>query len=108
MGLGEVYYTAVLWTAKTIPVPSPADIGYLGVYPLAFSGLMVLLRDRAKHVSATLWVDGIIAALVVAAIGAAVVFEAVCATVGGKPISVATNLAYPLGDLLATRHHHHR
>jgi diguanylate cyclase (GGDEF)-like protein len=98
--LGEVYYTAVLWTAKTIPVPSPADIGYLGVYPLAFSGLIVLLRTRAKHVSATLWVDAIIAALVVAAVGAAVVFGEVLATVGGRPVSIATNLAYPLGDLL--------
>jgi two-component system cell cycle response regulator len=98
--LGEIYYTAVLWTAKTIPVPSPADIGYLGVYPLAFSGLIVLLRTRAKHVSATLWVDGVIAALVVAALGAAVVFQEVLATVGGRPVSIATNLAYPLGDLL--------
>jgi two-component system cell cycle response regulator len=97
--LGEIYYTAVLWTAKTIPVPSPADIGYLGVYPLAFSGLILLLRTRAKHVSATLWVDGIIAALVVAAVGAAVVFQEVLATVGGRPVSIATNLAYPLGDL---------
>jgi two-component system, cell cycle response regulator len=98
--LGEIYYTAVLWTAKTIPVPSPADIGYLGVYPLAFSGLIVLLRSRARHVSATLWVDGFIAALVVAAVGATVVLQEVLATVGGRPISIATNLAYPLGDLL--------
>jgi two-component system, cell cycle response regulator len=97
---GEIYYTAVLWTATSIPVPSPADIGYLGVYPLAFCGLTVLLRDRAKRVSPTLWVDGIIAALVVAALGAAVVFEEVLGAVGGRPISIATNLAYPLGDLL--------
>jgi diguanylate cyclase (GGDEF)-like protein len=98
--LGEIYYTAVLWTAQSIPVPSPADVGYLGVYPLAFSGLIVLLRARARQVSVTLWVDGLIAALVVGALGAAVVFEEVLRTVGGKPISVATNLAYPLGDLL--------
>ena len=98
--LGEIYYTVVLWTAQSIPVPSPADVGYLGVYPLAFSGLVLLLRSRARHVSATLWIDGLIAALVVAAIGAAVVFEEVLKTVGGKPLSVATNLAYPLGDLL--------
>src|SRR6266702_2757783 len=38
---GEIYYTAVLWTAQSIPVPSPADIGYLGVYPLAFCGLII-------------------------------------------------------------------
>ena len=98
--VGEIYYTAVLWTAKTIPVPSPADVGYLGVYPLAFAGLILLLRDRAKRVSATVWVDAIIAALVVGALGAAVVFEEVLKTVGGRPISIATNLAYPLGDLL--------
>ena len=98
--LGEIYYTAVLWTAESIPVPSPADIGYLGMYPLAFSGLIILLRTRAKQVSATLWVDGVIAALVVAALGAAVVFDTVLGTVGGRPLSIATNLAYPLGDLL--------
>jgi diguanylate cyclase (GGDEF)-like protein len=50
-------------------------------------------------VSPTLWVDGIIAALVLAAVGAAIVFEEVLKTVGGRPISIATNLAYPLGDL---------
>ena len=26
---GEIWYTAVLWTADEIPIPSPADIGYL-------------------------------------------------------------------------------
>jgi two-component system cell cycle response regulator len=98
--VGEIYYTLALWTAKSIPVPSPADIGYLGVYPLAFSGLMILLRDRARRVGLTLWVDGVIAALVVGALGAAVVFEEVLKTIGGRPISIATNLAYPLGDLL--------
>ncbi len=98
--LGEIYYTVVLWSVSSIPVPSPADIGYLGVYPLAFAGLSLLLRDRARQVSHTVWVDGIIAALVVAALGAAVVFEEVIRTVGGRPISIATNLAYPLGDML--------
>ena len=24
---GEIYYTAVLWTAEEIPIPSPADAG---------------------------------------------------------------------------------
>jgi hypothetical protein len=31
--LGEIYYTVVLWTADTIPVPSPADIGYWASIP---------------------------------------------------------------------------
>src|SRR5215217_455958 len=32
--LGEVYYTAVLWDAEVIAIPSPADIGYLLLPPL--------------------------------------------------------------------------
>ncbi len=98
--LGEIYYTTVLHGARSVPVPSPADIGYLGVYPLAFAGLMLLMRERTGHVSPTIWVDGVIAALVVGALACAVVFEAVLHTVGGRPISIATNLAYPLGDML--------
>ena len=98
--LGEVYYTVVLWDKNPIPVPSPADVGYLGVYPLGFSGLVLLMRARVSDVSPTVWVDGIIAGLVVAALSAAVVFQEVLHTIGGRPISVATNLAYPLGDLL--------
>jgi two-component system, cell cycle response regulator len=98
--LGEVYYTIVVWDLKVIPVPSPADIGYLGMYPLAFAGLGLLLRSRVKGAAATLWVDGIIAAFAVAALSAAVIFEEVLTTIGGRPILVATNLAYPLGDLV--------
>ena len=97
---GEIYYTIVVWDMKVIPVPSPADIGYLGLYPLAFAGLGLLLRARVMGANVTLWVDGIIAAFAVAALGAAVVFAEVLRTTGGKPISIATNLAYPLGDLL--------
>ena len=84
----------------TSPVPSPADVGYLGVYPLAFAGLTLLVKERSGLQSSTVWIDGLIAALVVGALGAAVVFEAVLKTVGGRPISIATNLAYPLGDML--------
>jgi diguanylate cyclase (GGDEF)-like protein len=98
--LGEIYYTTVLYSARSVPVPSPADIGYLGVYPLAFAGLMLLMRERTGHVSPTIWVDGVIAVLVVGALACAVVFEAVLHTVGGRPISIATNLSYPLGDML--------
>jgi two-component system cell cycle response regulator len=97
---GEIYFTAAYWTSSPVPVPSLADLGYLAVYPLAFAGLTLLLREQAARRSPTVWADGMIAALVVAALGAAVVFEAVLGTVGGRPAAIATNLAYPLGDLL--------
>jgi diguanylate cyclase (GGDEF)-like protein len=98
--LGEIYYTAVLWDAEEIPIPSPADIGYLAMPPLALVGILLLLRARAREVPRTLWVDGLIAALAVGALSAAIVFETVLENVEGHGLAVATNLAYPLGDLV--------
>jgi two-component system cell cycle response regulator len=98
--LGEVYYTVVLWDAEVIAIPSPADIGYLLLPPLALAGILLLLRARARAVPRTLWVDGVIAALAVAALSAALVFETVLDNVEGNAAAVATNLAYPLGDLV--------
>ena len=44
--------------------------------------------------------DGLIAALGTAALGAALVFEFVADHATGTPLEVATTLAYPLGDIL--------
>ena len=60
--LGEVHYTVFLWDAEVIAIPSPADIGYLLLPPLALAGIVLLLRARARAVPRTLWVDGVIAA----------------------------------------------
>ncbi len=98
--LGDLYLTVALWTARKVPVPSPADAGYLAVYPLAFAGLVLLLRERTGKQSATVWIDGLIAALVMAAYAAAIVVDQIVNAVGGQTASVATNLAYPLGDTL--------
>ncbi len=98
--LGEVYYTVVLWDAEVIAIPSPADVGYLMLPPLALAGIVLLLRARARAVPRTLWVDGVVAALAVAALSAALVFDTVLENVEGNAAAVATNLAYPLGDLV--------
>jgi two-component system, cell cycle response regulator len=97
--LGEVYYTAVLWTVDDIPIPSLADIGYLLLPPLALTGILLLLRSRARHVPRTLWVDGVVAALAVASLSAALVLQAVLDNAEGQLLEVATNVAYPVTDL---------
>ena len=97
---GEIYYTAVLWTATDPPIPSLADAGFLLFPPLVLAGSLVLLHARARGLSRRLWVDGITAALGVAALSAAIVFESVLDSVEGKPLAVATGLAYPLLDLV--------
>src|SRR5436190_72397 len=96
---GDVYYTVVITPMEgNAPFPSPADAGYLGIYPGSYVALVLLLRARAGRIPSTLWLDGLISSLAVAALGAALVFGVVASTEGSLA-AVATNLGYPLGDL---------
>jgi two-component system cell cycle response regulator len=97
---GEIYWTAYIEGNANAPYPSPADLGYLGFYPLAVTGLYLLVRARAEELDWRLWMDGAIAALGTAALGAALIFEFVADRTSGTAIQVATTLAYPLGDIL--------
>jgi two-component system, cell cycle response regulator len=96
---GEIYWTAYIEGNAAAPYPSPADIGYLAFYPLAAAGLYKLLRARANELDWRLWVDGLIATLGTAALGAALIFEFVADRTSGTTVQVATTLAYPLGDI---------
>ena len=98
-GVAEVYWTAFIEGNPSAPYPSPADIGYLAFYPLAYAGLALLVRARAHEINWRLWMDGAIAALGTAALGAAFVFDFVAEKATGSVIEVATTLAYPLGDV---------
>ena len=98
--LGDAYWRIALWDLEVAPVPSLADAGWIAFYPPAYAAIVLLVRARVKSVRATLWVDGLIGGLAVASIAAAIVFDAVLGTVGGKPAVVATGLAYPIGDMV--------
>ena len=97
---GEIYYTGVLWTVEEVPVPSPADAGYLLMPPLMLTGVFLLLRARTKCVPVTLLTDGTVAALAIAALSAAIVFQTALGAASGDPLGVATTLAYPISDLI--------
>jgi two-component system cell cycle response regulator len=99
-GASEVYWTAFLVGDPSPPYPSPADIGYLAFYPLAATGVVLLIRARARELDWRLWMDGLIAGLGTAALGAAVVFEFVAKHAEGSAVQVATTLSYPIGDIL--------
>ena len=98
-GAGDTYWTFWVAGRPSAPSPSFADLGYLAVYPLAYVALVLLLRARVPRLLPSLWLDGVLGALAVAAAGAAIVFPVVQRTLGGPPAVVATNLAYPLADL---------
>jgi diguanylate cyclase (GGDEF)-like protein len=97
--LGDVYWTVALQDDPAPPYPSPSDAGYLSIFPAAYAGLVLLTRARATKLSGALWLDGVICALAAAAVGAALVMGVVASTEGSFS-TVATNLAYPLGDLM--------
>jgi two-component system, cell cycle response regulator len=98
-GAAEVYWAVAIENNPGAPYPSPADVGYLAFYPLAYAGLALLVRARAQEINWRLWMDGAIAALGTAAVGAAFVFDYVAGKTEGSALEVATTLAYPLGDI---------
>jgi two-component system, cell cycle response regulator len=97
----DLYYTIALQPlGDDIPYPSLADALYLGLYPCCFVGLLLLARCRAGRLPWMLWVDGLIVALGFAAVASALVYGRVLDGTGGDPLTVATNLAYPMSDIL--------
>jgi diguanylate cyclase (GGDEF)-like protein len=83
-----------------MPFPSIADAFWLFSYPCFYAGLVLLARGRLRHAGAALWLDGVTGALAVSALGAAVILRVVLPALGGPFEIVATNLAYPLADLV--------
>jgi signal transduction histidine kinase/ActR/RegA family two-component response regulator len=99
--IGEIYWDAYLaHTSGAVPIPSVADIFWLFFYIPAYASVVLLVRSRLPHLSASLWLDGLIGALGVASVSAAVVFNAVLDNTHGNFRVVATGVAYPIGDLV--------
>jgi diguanylate cyclase (GGDEF)-like protein len=96
--LGDISWSAIY--AGNPPYPSAADGLYLAFYPLAYLSLALLVRRRLSRFNASVWLDGVMAALAVAAVGAAVLLDVVLQQTSGKLLADATNLAYPLGDIV--------
>ncbi len=97
---GSVLYAAVVQHFNPVPYPSIADFSFLADYPLALLGLGLLVRETVPNISKTFWVDGLIAAMGVAALEATVVLGPIIQTNSGNFGAVATNIAYPTGDLV--------
>jgi diguanylate cyclase (GGDEF)-like protein len=104
---GLALYTAgnllwVLWVQHLAdpPFPSICDALWLALYPASYVALVWLGRRAGRGASAGVWLDGIVAGLGITAVGIAVLFEPVLVTATGPVAAVATNLAYPIADLI--------
>ncbi|MDQ6849840.1 MAG: EAL domain-containing protein [Actinomycetota bacterium] len=80
--------------------PSLVDVFYLGFFPLTYVAFVLFMRGEVRRLATPSWLDGAVAGLGAAAICAAFAFHSVLHVAGGGAIGAATNLAYPVADLL--------
>ena len=97
---GEVVWTLFFADNPDPPYPSLADILHLAFYPATYTSLLLLARSRTDSFRSSLWLDGAIAALTVAALIATLAFQPIVDATSGGPTEIAVKLAYPVGDLL--------
>ncbi|MEA2419159.1 MAG: hypothetical protein QOE60_1365 [Thermoleophilaceae bacterium] len=99
-GAGNLLWAFWLEKVPDPPIPSVSDLLWLSLYPFAYVGMAWLALTRSHRAPAGVWLDGIVAGLGMAAVGAVIVFRPVLESSTGGTLAVATNLAYPIGDLL--------
>jgi diguanylate cyclase len=99
-GIGNIVWTVWYDQMLVPPIPSISDALWLPLYPASYIGLVLLARDNGRPIPPGVWLDGIVAGLGFAALGATIVFGPVLASATGSSSAVVTNLAYPVADLL--------
>jgi diguanylate cyclase (GGDEF)-like protein len=84
----------------TPSTPSLADVFYLGFYPPTYVAAVIFMRGEVRRLATPSWLDGAVASVGTASVCAAFAFERVLHLAGGTSAATATNLAYPVGDVL--------
>ncbi len=98
--IGDVALTAESVGGATPSTPSLADGFYLGFFPLAYVAVALFMRGEVRRLTTPHWLDSAVAGLGAAAVCAAFAFHSIMHLAGGSGLAVATNLAYPVGDIL--------
>lgn len=80
--------------------PTLADAAFLAFYVLTYIAIALWARTHSAHFLPSSWLDGTIAGVGAAAIAATWVLAPTLRLTGSTVGAVATNLAYPIADLL--------
>jgi len=97
---GDLVLTVESLGGATPANPSLADAFYLGFFPIALAAVVLFVRDEIRRGERPNWLDGAIAALGMAALCSGFAFHGLERLFEGASLGAATNLAYPVGDLL--------
>jgi two-component system cell cycle response regulator len=73
---------------------------YLAFYPLCCAGVALLAARGRERVAARMWIDGLLAALTVAAVVVALAFDPILAATHASVLQVGANFASAIGDLV--------
>jgi diguanylate cyclase (GGDEF)-like protein len=98
--IADVTFLALYGLDGVPPFPNFTDALYLGYYVCMYVGVVLLLASRLRPFRRSLWFDGLISGLTLAAFAAAFVFEPLLSSTEGDPLTVAVTLGYPVADLL--------
>jgi diguanylate cyclase len=97
---GDLYYSLVLRGATHVSRPAPSDALFLLFYPFAYVTIARLASRQVHDVPVSMWLDGAIGGLALGAVATSFVLGPAIHVTHGAFASVATNLAYPLADLV--------
>jgi len=88
----------VVYSLLDSPAVSVADALWLTFYPASWVALVLLLRARVDQFRTSVALDGFIGALLLGSVCAALLIDPIVKSAGTDTLTVAVNLAYPLGD----------
>ncbi len=98
--LANTYWSWFVQHLVPEPVPTWADALWLAFYPCVFLAVLLLVRSRIDQFPLSVTLEGLVVGLATAAATTAVVLPPVLSGVNGSVAAIATNLAYPILDIL--------
>jgi diguanylate cyclase (GGDEF)-like protein len=98
--LGDLILTIESRGGAEPPTPSWADASYVCFFPLTYVAVVLFMRGEVRRLATPSWLDGAVAGLGAAAVCAAFALHDLVHLTGASAAATATNLAYPVGDVL--------
>ncbi len=95
----ELHFQLVLADEAITPFPTVGDALALAMYPASYIAFVLLARARIRDFHRSLWLDGLVVALGIAALTGAAVLP-VAELTGETALAATVNIGYALGDLV--------